>query len=178
MAVRHVAAGREPGAVPYLALMFAAALLCGAAISVVAFALARYGPAGGSWSFRGNGALAAYALAPAVLAGGWTAAVLHRRVEGWTGLALGAAAVGAGLAIVDALLLPVFGVAGDQAAGPLVLLALAAWTAIAPLVAWWLARRRPGTGDPIGVAIAAAVLWTAGAAAGLFLTGIVIPAGS
>ena len=178
MAVRHVEAGREQGAAPYLALMFAAAVVCGAAISVLAFALARYGPSGGSWSFRGNGALAAYALGPAALAGGWTAAVLHRRVRSWAGLAGAAGAGGAGLALLDALLLPLFGVGADQAAGPVVLLALAAWTVIAPVAAWWLTRRRPGTGDPSAVAIAAAVLWTVGSGAGLFLIGMVIPAGS
>ena len=40
------------------------ALVAGAVISVLAFVVARYGPAGDGWSFRGNGALAVYTRSP------------------------------------------------------------------------------------------------------------------
>jgi hypothetical protein len=37
-------------------------VVAGAAVSVLAFYLARYGPSGEGWSFRGNGALAAFTV--------------------------------------------------------------------------------------------------------------------
>lgn len=178
MAERQLDANREAGSLPYLALMLAGGVVGGAIVSLLAFLLARYGPAGGDWSFRGNGALAAYSLGPALLAGGWTAAVLHQHGRRWLGLAAGAAAVGVLLALLDAILLPVFGVGADQAVGPFLLLALAAWTVVAPLVAWWLSRRaQPSAASP-AVSIAAAALWAVGVVAGLFVTGMAIPAGS
>jgi len=54
-------------------------LLAGAAVSVLAFYLARYGPSGEGWSFRGNGALAAYTVVPAILAAGWSAVIAYYR---------------------------------------------------------------------------------------------------
>jgi hypothetical protein len=72
-------------------------LLAGAAISVFAFLLARYGPAGDGWSFKGNGALATYTLIPVVLAGGWTALVLRARaIPNWLSLGIGAGVIGLG----------------------------------------------------------------------------------
>ena len=178
MAERPLDAKRESGSVPYLALMLAGGMMGGAMVSLLAFLLARYGPAGGDWSFRGNGALAAYSLGPALLAGGWTSAVLHHHGRRWLGLAAGAAAGGVGLALLDAILLPVFGVGADQTVGPVVLLGLAAWAVVGPLVAWWLSRRAQPPALSPAVSIAAAALWAAGVAAGLFVTGMAIPAGS
>jgi len=55
----------------------------GAALGVLTFLVARYGPSGESplaWSLRGNGALIVpFGLGPAILAGGWTALLLHGR---------------------------------------------------------------------------------------------------
>lgn len=154
-------------------------LVVGAGVSVLAFLLARYGPVGPGWSFRGNGALAAYTVVPASLAGGWTAVVLrarsHRR---W--LALGAAAGALGLAIgaADAALIPVLGPAADGAAGPVLLFALAGWAALAPLVAAILPI--PGTATRSGALphLLAAVAWGAGNVAGLILAGLALPPGS
>jgi hypothetical protein len=178
MAARHVEARSEPGAVPYLALVLIFGAIGGAAVSLLAFLLARYGPTVGDWSFRGNGALAAYTLAPALLAGGWTAAVLHHRGRRWIGLGVGAAAVGAGLALLDAILGPLFGAGADQTIGPVVLLTLVAWTVVAPLAAWWFSRETKEPAVPVAISIAAAVLWAMGVGGGLLLTGMVIPAGS
>ncbi len=86
-----------------LAGTLAVGVAAGAAISVLAFALARYGPAGDSWSFRGNGALAAYTVIPALLAAGWTALVLRYRTRSdWLAIGAGAGLVGLLLAGFDA----------------------------------------------------------------------------
>lgn len=168
---------RAPSAWQPMGVAAGLGLAFGALTALIAFALARYGPAGGDWSFRGNGALAAYSLIPALLAGGWTAVVLLHRRRGWVGWAVGTAIVGIALAVVDAALLPVFGPGADRTAGPVVLLALVAWTALAPLVA--LLRTKGGPVPPsIASSIGAAALWAAGLLAGLVLTGFVLPAGS
>ena len=178
MAVQGVD-GRSSGrSLEGVAVAVGAGLLCGALVSVLAFLLARYGPAGDGWSFKGNGALAAYTLLPALLAGGWTAVVLRHRGRPWAGLGLAATGVGAALALVDAALLPVVGIGADQTLGPIVLLTLAAWTVIAPAIAMVVSRGSgSGTGSA-GASIAAAVAWPVGLVAGLYLTGAVIPAGS
>src|SRR5438045_9467010 len=86
------------------------AVVAGALISVVAFVVARYGPSGDGWSFRGNGALAVYTLVPVLLAAGWTALILRARSVGsWLALGLGAGIVALFIALFDALLIPFFG---------------------------------------------------------------------
>ena len=64
---------------PLIATTIIVGFVLGAAISVLAFYVARYGPSGGNWSFKGNGALAVYPAFPAVMAAGWTGLVLHAR---------------------------------------------------------------------------------------------------
>ncbi|HET7465926.1 MAG TPA: hypothetical protein VFL29_04620 [Candidatus Dormibacteraeota bacterium] len=166
------------GSVETMLFTLGAGIAFGALVSVTAFLLARYGPDGDSWSFRGNGALAAYSLIPALLAGGWTALVMHQRGRPWLTPGLAAAAVGIALAVLDAALLPVFGRAGDQIAGPVLLLALAAWSVVAPAGAALLNRASTPGSRPVITSIAAAGLWVVGLAAGVVLIGIAIPAGS
>src|SRR4051795_12573993 len=85
------------------------AVVAGALISVLAFVVARYGPAGDGWSFRGNGALAVYTLVPVVLTAAWTALVLRARsVRSWLTLGLGAGTVALLIAVADAFLIPLF----------------------------------------------------------------------
>jgi hypothetical protein len=149
-------------------------------VSVAAFLLARYGPEAGSWSFRGNGALAAFTLVPVLLAGGWTALALHARSHrNWLRLALGAALIGLLLALADAALLPLFGPSGDMILGPVLLLSLAAWSVAAPIFA--LTSKSPGRSDS-GPGLpwypgAAAVLLV-GVIVGLVVGQMIIPAGS
>ena len=152
----------------------------GALVGLFAFLLARYGPSGDTWSFRGNGALAAYTVAPALLAGGWTALVA--RLKGrrdWTQLGLGATLIGLALAVVDAVLLSVGGSSVVLSAiGAVLLLAVLAWSLLAPALTWALAR--PGTAPRLGGGYFAAALglWIGGLIAGLLVLGLVLPAGS
>ena len=154
------------------------AVLAGALISVLAFIVARYGPAGDGWSFRGNGALAVYTLVPVVLTAGWTALVLRARsVSSWLSLGLGAGLVSLLIALLDALLLPLFGSDADATLGVVLLIALVAWMVVAPAVA----TRIPAAGSAfvsVGSAIAAGVVWLVAVPAGLIVVGYLIPAGS
>jgi hypothetical protein len=154
------------------------AVVAGALISVLAFAVARYGPAGDGWSFRGNGALAVYTLVPVVLTAGWTALVLRARsVSSWLALALGAGLVSLLIALADALLIPLFGTAADATLGAALLIALVAWMVVAPA----LATRIPAAGSAflsVGSNLAAGVVWLVAVLVGLIAIGFVIPAGS
>jgi len=154
------------------------AVLAGALISVLAFLVARYGPAGDGWSFRGNGALAVYTLLPVVLTAGWTAIVLRARsVRSWLALALGAGVVSLLIALLDSLLIPLFGTAADATVGAALLIALVAWMVVAPA----LATRIPAAGSAfvsVGSNVAAGAVWLVGVLAGLIAVGYVIPAGS
>lgn len=178
MAVRGIDRQRGGWSLEKLGLAIGAGLASGGVVSLAAFVLARYGPAGDSWSFRGNGALAAYSLIPALLAGGWTAVVMDHRGRPWAGMAAAAAGVGLALAVVDAALLPVFGPGTDQTVGPIVLLALAAWTVVSPVAAMLGTRARRLSPAGAGPSIAAAIAWAAGVAAGVVSMGVAFPAGS
>jgi hypothetical protein len=154
------------------------AVVAGALISVLAFVVARYGPAGDGWSFRGNGALAVYTLIPVLLTTGWTALVLHARSVGsWLSLGLGAGLVALLIALADALLIPLFGTSADATFGAVLLIALVAWMVVAPA----LATRIPPAGSAfysVGPNLAAGAVWLVGLLAGLVLIGFLIPAGS
>jgi len=154
------------------------ALVAGAVISVLAFVVARYGPAGDGWSFRGNGALAVYTLVPVLLAAGWTALILRARSVGsWLTLGLGAGLVALLIALFDALLIPLFGPGADAALGAVLLIALVAWMIVAPA----LATQVPPAGSAflsVGSNIAAGVVWLVAVLVGLVAVGFVIPAGS
>jgi hypothetical protein len=153
-------------------------ILAGGAVALLAFLVARYGPSGDGWSFRGNGALAIYALVPALLAAGWAAMIARARGRrSWLSLGAAAGAVGVLLALADALLIPVFGTSADATAGAVLLVALVAWIAIAPLLAAFLPARDSGTPD-VSTGIAGAVVWVSALFAGLAAMGYIIPAGS
>jgi hypothetical protein len=163
---------------PLVAISTIAALLFGGAISLLAFYVARYGPSGGDWSFKGNGALAVYPAIAAVIAGGWTALALHaRRSPRWLAAGFGAGLVGLALALVAAAVLPVLGVGADMFLTPALLIALVLWMPIAPV---WAALRPRGAApiDAYGPHVVAAGAWLVAAAVGLIVVGIVIPAGS
>jgi len=154
------------------------ALVAGALISVLAFVVARYGPAGDGWSFRGNGALAVYTLVPVLLTAGWTALVLRARSVGsWLTLGLGAGFVALFFALADALLIPLFGTGADATLGAVLLIALVAWIVVAPA----LATRIPAAGSAflsVGSNIAAGAVWLVAVLVGLVAVGYAIPAGS
>ena len=174
-----MATRRSPRLMGSVGLVVAVAV-AGFAIGLLAFLVARYGPSGGSWSFRGNGALAAYAAVPAVVAAAWTAAAARYRGRArWIAWALAAGLVGLALALLDALLLPVFGPGADQAVGRFVLLALAGWTLAAPALTLALpvrpAARAPGS---VGAAAAEALVVVIALGAGLGLATLAFPAGS
>ena len=160
-----------------LVLTVALGLIAGGSVSILAYYLAKYGPSGDSWSFRGNGALAALTAVPPVLATGWTALALHCRSHPvWLALGLGAGAVGLVLALADAALLPVFGRTGDQVAGGILLLALAAWTIAAPVTATAFPRSS-GRVQAVGAHVVAAGAWPVATFAGLVVVGFIVPAG-
>ena len=111
-------------------------MLAGVALDILAWWVARYGPSGNSWSFRGNGALIVpIGLGAAVLAGSWTALVLHSRsVSRWRTLGIVAGAVGALLVAVSAAALIVFGSAGQRLSDSMTTIILL-WTVLAPALA-------------------------------------------
>jgi hypothetical protein len=177
--IMHKASAANSGRVaPLLSLTAAIGIAGGAAISLFAFLLARYGPVGDGWSFRGNGALAAYSLVPAMVAGGLTALVLRHRGRPWLAIGLGALLVGAAVAGADAALLPALGRRADETAGPVLLVALATWTVVAPVIAMRARRAAGDTTTSLGMSVAAAVIWVTGLLAGLAVFGFLLPAGS
>jgi len=178
MAVRDAKTGGAGRWGRFVGFTVALGIAGGAAVSLLAFLLARYGPADGSWSFRGNGALAAYTLTPAVLAGGWTAVVLHHRRLTWLAWGLAAGLVGVVLAALDAALLPVFGAGADHDVGPVLLVALLAWVVVAPALATRVPGGVPGEPLPVGVSAAGGVAWLTGLVAGLTVVSALLPAGS
>jgi len=169
----------SPRAAPSLGAVLFLGVLAGAAVSVLAFYLARYGPSGEGWSFRGNGALAAYTVVPAILAAGWSAVIAYYRGRsGWLAFGLAAGLIGLVLALADASLLPVFGPGFDQTLGAILLLVLLLWAFAAPAIA--AATSVPGRPRPVpmSVALGSAGLWLVGTLAGLIVIGVVLPAGS
>ncbi|HYM67022.1 MAG TPA: hypothetical protein VEW68_07010 [Patescibacteria group bacterium] len=150
----------------------------GAGVSLLAFYLARYGPSGGNWSFRGNGALAAYTLVPVLLTLGWTGLVWRARTSPfWLSLAVGAGLVGAAIAAADAALLPLFGRGADATLGGVLLVALAAWAVAAPVLSALMRFRSSGR-SMVGIHVAAGILWPVALGSGLLLAGLAFPAGS
>jgi hypothetical protein len=114
-------------------------LVAGVVLDVLTFLLARYGPSGTdgiAWSFRGNGALVVpFGLGPAVLAGAWSAIVLHYRgASAWLRLGLGAALLGAVVVLASAAATTLPASAGVVVAQVLSV-AVLAWPVAAPLLA-------------------------------------------
>ena len=166
-------------AFPILATTVVFGLLLGVAISVGAFYVARYGPSGGNWSFRGNGAIAVYSAVPAVLAAGWTAIAVHARGgAGWFWRGLGALVVGLLIALVAAALLPVAGETADRLGSPIAFIGLLAWMVVAPVAGTRFRVAAAAAGGSVGLDVAAGVLWLVAVLAGLVATAVVLPAGS
>src|SRR5262249_52121772 len=137
---------------------------------------ARYGPAADGWSFRGNGAIAAYTLVPVLLAGGWTAIVLRARSHpSWLNLGLGAGVVALVVALAGAAALTLFGTGAGGAVGGGLLVAVALWTFAAPILAAVVLKAGPV--DAAGLLVGL-VVWLVAILAGLYVTGQAIPAGS
>src|SRR4051812_43278083 len=91
------------------AIVVVSGLLLGAGLGVLTFVVARYGPVspdGAPWSFRGNGALIVpFGLGPALLAGGWTAVLLHGRAGvHWLRWGVGVFLLGALMVVLSVLL--------------------------------------------------------------------------
>ena len=98
-------------------------LIGGAAISLITFYLARYGPSAGNWTFRGNGALAAYSAIPVLLTAGWCALIQRARgIRAWLAIGIAAGSIGLIVAAADAAPLPVFGAGADVRFGGLLLI--------------------------------------------------------
>ena len=136
----------------------AAGITCGLALEALTYWMAGNGPAGQGWSFRGNGALVVpLGVGPALLAGGWTALVLHARgVTGWRILALAAALVGAAPTILSVLLLVTFGTRAQQISDLLTIPAFG-WTLLAPLLAAFVPLHGSATTGRLNHLIGAAV---------------------
>jgi hypothetical protein len=117
------------------------AVLVGAALNLLTWYVARSGPEGSGgapWSLRGNGALIVpLGLGPAVLAGIWTALVLHARgARRWRALGTGATLAGAGVEIGGVLVLAAFGnTSAGQMAANWLSVSVFPWMLLAPLLA-------------------------------------------
>jgi hypothetical protein len=164
---------REVGVLAVLAL--GAGFLLGILTSLVA----SHGPAGESWSLRGNGALVVpFGLGPALLAGGWTAIVGHyRSLRRWALLGGAAVLVGVALTAASLLALVVGGAAGAGASVVLSLLAVI-WMLAAPLLVTALipTGRQNDTGG-LGPHIQAALALPVLVFAGLYGAQLILPAG-
>ena len=157
-------------------------LLAGIALDLVTYLVAWYGPQGDSWSFRGNGALIVpVGLGPAVLAGAWTALVLHYRASPrWLLGSVGAGLVGATFVVASIVVIILFGSAGLRLSDSMTVIIMA-WMVVAPVLAAVL----PVTGRPhertlwiLVVHVIAAVLFPVALAVGLLAAGRVLPPGS
>jgi hypothetical protein len=155
----------------------ASGLLLGVALDVLTFVVARYGPQGTSsdvaWSFRGNGALIVpFGVGPAILAGGWTAILLHSRQGArWLRWAVVVFVAGTAIVLIDA----VATVNGAFGLANVLTLVAFAWPLIAPLTVVVL-HRRPQA-DPVRHAAAQAA-FTASGLAGFALAQQFLPPGA
>ena len=159
------------------AIVVGVGLLLGAGLGVLTFLVARYGPSGENplaWSLRGNGALIVpFGLGPAVLAGGWTALLLHGR-PGVRWLAWGVAvfAVDAVLVLLSVL---AFAVGGNAGLANLLLVVVVVSPLIAP-VGLVVYLRRPQRNSIAH--FVAQVGFTVSGLVGFAVAGRVLPPGS
>ena len=126
-------------------IAFGTGLLAGVVLDVLTFLVARYGPSGSdgiAWSFRGNGALIVpFGLGPAMLAGGWTALVLHDRPGvGWLRWGTAAGLVGVGMFLASWVVTMTGTFIGISVANVLTL-ANWAWMVVSPALAVIVFRR-------------------------------------
>jgi hypothetical protein len=160
---------------PVLAAAFG--LIAGGVLGILTYGMARFGPVGDGWSFRGNGALVVpFGVGPAILAGGWVALVLRSRgAEHWRALGLAAACAGALPALASILVLVIAGGNAQPISDVLTLPALA-WPVVAVLLAVGVPLRAGIRSAPLRHGIAA-IGWTVGLIAGFLALGVVLPAG-
>ncbi len=162
-----------------LGVALGAGLLAGVALDLLTDVVARYGPQGDSWSFRGNGALVVpFGLGPAVVAGAWTALVLHYRGSArWRTLGIGAGLVGAAFVVAGVVAIILFGSAGQRASDRLSLLP-PAWMVAAPVLASVLrVPGRPAARLPLPHA-ATGVVFPVALVAGFYAATLVVSPGS
>ena len=177
----NVVASNRIGFVRWSSVGIAAAigLVAGAGLDILTYEMARAGPSGDAWSFRGNGALVVpLGLGPALLAGGWTAVVLSLRgALAWRGLAVLAGSVGALLTAASVLVLVLFGNRA-QSLSDLLTVPTIAWPLLAVALASLVpVRRAPPRITPL-VAGFAATAYTIALVAGFAAMGAVLPPGS
>lgn len=151
-------------------------LALGVALNVVTFLVARYGPVspdGAPWSFRGNGALIVpFGLGPALLAGGWTAILLHGRSGvHWLRWGIGVFCLGVLLVVLSAVLT----IAGYMLASALTGLLALLLPLIAPALLVIVHRRKEA--DTVRHAVAQAAFTVSGLT-GFVLASRVLPPGS
>jgi hypothetical protein len=162
-------------------IAFGTGLVAGIVLDVLTFFVARYGPSGSdaiAWSFRGNGALIVpFGLGSAVLAGGWTALVLHGRPGvRWLRWGIAAGLVGAGIFLADAGATMTGTVIGISVATVLTLANLV-WMVVAPALA--VIVFRGGEYQPQRLQhVLAEVLFAVGAMGGFFVAELVLSPGS
>ena len=144
--------------------------------------VARYGPQGGAdapWSFRGNGALIVpFGLGPAMVAGVWTALVLHyRSVAHWRLWSIASGLVGTGFAAGSVLLLIVFG-SDAQRPSDWLSVASVGWMVVAPVIAIVVPPVQHRDGRRVSLHVAAGLAFTLSVVLGFVLTGLAVPPGS
>ncbi len=120
-------------------LTLVSAIVAGVALDGLTFLVARYGlqgADGASWSLRGNGALVVpFGLGPAILAGAWSALVLHARgARHWLRGGAIAGTIGAAFVGASILALILFNAAGLRLS-ELLVYPTWLWVATAPLIA-------------------------------------------
>ena len=158
-------------------IAIAVGLALGISLDALTFLVARYGPSGGDgapWSFRGNGALIVpFGLGPAVLAGCWTAVLLHGR-EGvrwltWSLFVFGVGAVFVLFSVVSTM-------RGNFAAQNILTVSVLVWPLVGPLLTM-IANGGQPPADVLGRAVAL-VAFTLAFVTGFALANQLLPPGA
>lgn len=154
-------------------------LVAGVLLDVVMFLVARYGPQADSWSFRGNGALAAFALAPALLSGFWAALVLrYRGFAHWALVGVAAGLVGTSFLLTSVLVLVLFNSAAMGVSDAMTFFILG-WMVGAPVLAGIIPLRNlGGRHDQLPGHISAGVIVTVALVLAFFAASLVLAPGS
>ena len=157
-----------------------AGLALGVALDISMAWLARSGPAGDGWSFRGNGALVVpIGFGAAVLAAGWLGISLFGRgVRGWLGLAVAIGAGAAAPALLSVLVLVLVG-RDAQSGSDLLTIPAFAWPVLSLALAVALQLRPPAARrlHPV-LTLLAGVAFTLALGVGFFGAEVVLPQGS
>ena len=151
----------------------AVGLVAGVLLDVATFLVARYGPEGGNWSFRGNGALAVpFGLGPAILAAAWVALVLrYRGFPSWLRRGILTLLFGVGYLILSVIVL--FLTDLDF------MLVIVLWMLVAPIGACFV--RAPGQrvgGGSFPGHLGAGIAFPVALVLGFYALGLILPPGS